>query len=123
LSYSIWLTWLLKHYRIPESQAMVYLSQAVNFALPSRQNDLKKLGVSDAAIKNELMRARTSCIKHLYAGVELVEIPGIAQHTDEQITTDLNAFRSIDIEGLVLSWDLWHIPEERLKLIHSLWFA
>jgi hypothetical protein len=34
-----------------------------------------------------------------------------------------NTFRSIDIEGLVLSWDLWHIPEERLKLIRSLWLA
>ena len=34
---------------------------------------------------------------------------------------DLDAFRAAGADGLALSWDLWHIPIERLELVRTVY--
>jgi hypothetical protein len=45
----------------------------------------------------------------------------VAQLDTEQIKADLSAFRRAGADGLALSWDLWHMPLERLDLVKSAW--
>jgi hypothetical protein len=47
-------------------------------------------------------------VTNLFAGIALVDVEGIHQPTSKQIHSDLEACRAAD--GVVLSWDLWHIP-------------
>jgi hypothetical protein len=49
--------------------------------------------------------------------VELVEIEGLCALDTTQIASDLRALRASGADGVVLSWDLWHIPLERLDLV------
>ena len=58
----------------------------------------------------------------LLVGVELVEIPNVSELNTRQIKADMNANKSVSAEGFSISWDLWHIPLERLKLVNSIWF-
>ena len=44
-------------------------------------------------------------------------------HHVASIGADLCAFRDAGADGLVLSWDLWHIPLERLELVHACWVS
>jgi hypothetical protein len=68
-----------------------------------------------------VQRGRAAGVSPLFAGIELVEIEGVAQLDREQILADLRAFREAGADGLVLSWDLWHIPPERLDLVREVW--
>ncbi len=56
-------------------------------------------------------------VRVLLAGIELVEIAGVAELDEAQIRADAAAFRAVGIDGLVLSWDLWVMPLERLELL------
>ena len=58
-------------------------------------------------------------ISGMMAGIELVEIAGVAELDEAQIRADLAAVRAAGADGLVLSWDLWAIPLERLELVHT----
>jgi hypothetical protein len=52
-------------------------------------------------------------------GIELVDIPGVSHLNPVQIKSDLQTLHTAEVEGLVLSWDLWHIPLERLERVKA----
>ena len=58
---------------------------------------------------------------HKLTGIELVEIPRVSTLNDTQIKADLGAIKALGADGLALSWDLWHMPLERLELVRSVW--
>jgi hypothetical protein len=62
-------------------------------------------------------------VRTLLAGIELVELAGVTSLNAEQIAADLRAFQEAGADGLALSWDLWHIPPERLELVRTVWFG
>ncbi len=113
--------WLIEKQQISEPQALTWLSQASRLPLPPSCTELRRHGLSSAALQIEMEQARTAGVSNLLAGVELVEIEGIAHHERSQIETDLHTLRKTDIDGLVLSWDLWHIPLERLQFVGAVW--
>jgi hypothetical protein len=51
------------------------------------------------------------------AGFELVEIEGVTQLNPAQISADLAAVRRAGVAGLSISWDLRHIPLNRLEQV------
>lgn len=55
-------------------------------------------------------------------GMELVEIEGTCSLARSQIAADVCAFRTAGVDGVVLSWDQWHISMHRLKLVECTWF-
>jgi hypothetical protein len=113
--------WLVDRRGVGESQALEWLSQATGLPLPRSRGALRARGLAPAALEIEVRRARAAGIRNLLAGIELVEIEAVAQLNREQIERDVHAFKAAGADGLVLSWDLWHMPLERLELVGAIW--
>jgi len=102
-------------------RALAQLSKWTGLPLPPRPDSLLVQGLPPEALYIEIRRARAAGVRNLLAGVELVEIEGIAELNEEQISNDLRACFAAGPDGLVFSWDLWHIPPERLDLARHIW--
>ena len=72
------------------------------------------------AHEREIERARDLGAGVLFTGLELVELPGVVALNTDQICRDWQAVLEAGVEGVVLSWDLWHMPLERLKLVSDI---
>ena len=113
--------WLIATWGGGETGALEWLSRAMRLPIPQTQAALRQRGLAPEALAAEVRRGRTAGVNPLFAAIELVEIEGVAQLDREQIMADLRAFRRAGADGLVLSWDLWHIPPERLDLVREAW--
>ena len=113
--------WLSGAGAMGERDALAWLSTATRLPLPSTMRALRESGLSSYALADEIERARRVGVKTVLAGVELVEIEGVCALDEAQITSDLRAMHAAGVDGLVLSWDLWHMPLERLDLVRSVW--
>jgi hypothetical protein len=114
-------SWLTEQHGLKEPDALACVSRATRLALPSTRHELRRRGLLSAALADQVYRARCSGIRSLLAGVELVELKGISNLSPAQIRSDLRAIRSAKPDGVVLSWDLWHIPLDRLDLVRDVW--
>ena len=103
--------WLKARYNLDETEAVKVVSEA------SRLSFSKDELASDA-IAHEIQHGRNAGITNLLAGIALVEVEGIHVPTLDQIQSDLAACKGA--EGLAISWDLWHIRPESLKLVREL---
>jgi len=74
-----------------------------------------------APLDAEFARAREACSHPMLAGIETVELPGVASPTSAQLTNGIAAARGHGLDGIALSWDLWHTPPERLEVVTSAW--
>lgn len=110
------LDWLLLA-GMDEKAALTELGRAAHFKLPSTRAELLQEGLPTAALRAEVSRGVLAGSAPLLAGIELVEVPGVTHLSDEQIRRDLQAVLACAPAGLALSWDLRHIPLERLKLV------
>jgi hypothetical protein len=113
--------WLVDERSVNETQALEWLSLATHLPLPPTRAALAERGLAPEALAAETQRGRAAGVSPLLAGIELVEIKGVAQLDRQQIVADLHAFYNGGADGLVLSWDLWHIPLERLDLVRAVW--
>jgi len=109
--------WMVSRRSVSEADALTGLSLATGLPLPATRAELRQRGLAPEALAIETRRARAAGVTPLFAGVELVEIEGVVRLDQRQIVADLHAFRQAGADGLVLSWDLWHIPPERLDLV------
>ncbi len=113
--------WLLEQEQLPAPEAMELLCELTGFTLPAECSDLRAQGISPENLASEVERARKSVPGTLLAGIELVEIPGVAELNNGKISADLRAFRQAGADGLSLSWDLWFMPLQRLELVRAAW--
>jgi len=114
--------WLVgQRWSVDESEALKWLSLATGLPLPSTCAALRERGLAPEALAAEVRRGRAVGERPLLAGIELVEIEGVAHVDPQRIAADLRAFREAGADGLVLSWDLWHIPLERLEVVRAVW--
>jgi len=113
--------WLMGRQRANGREVLGWLSQAARLPLPAACADLRERGLAAEVLALETRRGRAAGVNRLLAGVELVEIEGVTRLDPPQIVADLEAFREAGADGLVLSWDLWHIPLERLDLVRTVW--
>ncbi len=97
------------------------LARILSKELPSSCEILCQQGISSAELGREVSRARRSGVGTLLAGIELVDLTGVTALSLPQIIADLLAMRQARPDGLVLSWDLWRIPPERLDLVREIW--
>jgi hypothetical protein len=100
---------------------LAWLSAATRLPMSATMHDLGESGLSPGALGSEIERARRVGVRRVLAGIELVEIADLCTLDERQIAGDLSAFRAAGADGLVLSWDLWHIPQERLNLVATAW--
>jgi hypothetical protein len=114
------ISWLVEGRSMGESEALRCVSRAVGLELPSSCGRLRAEGLPPEALAAEVRRARAAGVNTLLPGVELVEIEGVTHLTPTQIAADLQAFGAAGADGLVLSWDLWHMPPRRLELVREI---
>ncbi len=102
-------------------EAVKLLSSAFKFLLPSSRKQLLTAGLSTSALVSEIERGMDLATIPVLVGLEVVDISGVAVLDNQQIIQDHRAARSAGAQGVSLSWDLWHIPNDRLNLISPIW--
>ncbi|MCX6053421.1 MAG: hypothetical protein NTZ74_00615 [Chloroflexi bacterium] len=113
--------YLLKFTPLTERAALKLLSSFLDIPLPDSIKKLQKQGLSSHALELEIRKGKDGACIPVLAGLELVEIPGVASFSNDQLILDHKVVRETGIAGLSISWDLWHIPNNRLDLISSIW--
>jgi len=113
--------WLMGFCRKTEPKSMSFLAEATGWPLPTSREEVRGGGLSPSILTEELRRGRVSGAHQLLAGIELVEIPGVAELREDQIRADSEAVLAGEPDGVVLSWDLWHMPADRLRLAKTLY--
>jgi hypothetical protein len=106
---------------LSEGQALESLSNYLQIPLPDSITHLRQIGLNSASLVGEVNKGIEASTTLTLAGLELVEISKVAELSDEQIICDHNAVRSTAIDGLSISWDLMHIPFDRLVKISTIW--
>jgi len=114
--------WLIAR-GMADGGALALLAEAAGLPLPPTVAELRRAGLPPEALAREVHRGREQGIHTLLAGVELVDLAGVTALREDQIRADLAALRGARADGLALSWDLWHIPLERLDLVREVWEA
>ena len=99
------------------SSILANMSEAIGLPLPEERPALEKDGISASFLEAELRRGVAASSIPVLAGIELVQIEGVANLNATQIANDLAAVRRTGVTGLSISWDLWDIPLERLELV------
>jgi hypothetical protein len=87
------------------------LRKACALDLPQTREILATVGLHPETIQKEIELGHSMGIRTLLAGLALVDLPSI----NVVDTADILASQFAD--GLVLSWDLWHIAPKHLKTI------
>jgi hypothetical protein len=105
---------------ITEQVALATLSVASGLPLPPTCAALRNPGLSATALAEDLRRGRAAGVRTLLAGIELVDLEDVTTLTEAQIRADLRAILGAGVDGLALSWDLFHIPLERLSLVREM---
>ena len=103
-------TWLRDQYNVNETEASEIINRVSGLSLSGAGLDSKSLA-------HEIQRGRNAGITNLIAGIALVQVEGIHHLTREQVAADLAVCRSLEVDGLVLSWDLWHIPRQYVSAV------
>jgi len=96
------------------------LRKVVDLKVPSKRKQLDEIGLPSLVISNEIKLAKKMGLNEVFAGIALVQLPGINLISSDQVCADLQAARMAD--GVVLSWDLWHITDEVLNIIKKIYF-
>jgi len=113
--------WLMTLDGESESRSMACLEDATRWPLPASREAVRHGGLSPEILTAEIRRGRAAHGRQLLAGIELVEIPGVAELDEEQIKADSEAVLAGGPDGVVLSWDLCRIPLNRLELVSPLY--
>lgn len=113
--------WLIQEKGFPEPEAIQLLAEATHLPFPATVKEIREKGFSPEALAIETKRALKTCIKNCLPGIELVDEEDLTSLNKEQIKADLEALHDAGAKGLVLSWDLWFMPIERLELVKNIW--
>jgi hypothetical protein len=105
---------------LDEIQLIGEVSRLIGVELPTKLNELLKNGISEYIISREIEKVKEFNLPEkveIYVGLEAVQIPGVC-HIDKSILKKyLKSVLEEDIKGILLSWNLWKIPDENLKLV------
>jgi hypothetical protein len=101
-------------------EAVRFLQEQTGFTLPGAAQDLRLQGLPSSALALEIRRGQAVGVRPLFAGLELVELPGVCELSTEQIQQDWSAVLETGVDGVVLSWDLWHMTLECLRLVSEI---
>jgi hypothetical protein len=112
--------WLMKK-GFTEPEAIRLMEEATQLPFPETINQIREKGFSPEVLALETKRAQKDGVTYCLPGIELVDQEDLTNLNIKQITADIKAFQDAGAQGLVLSWDLWFIPLERLELVKKAW--
>jgi len=105
---------------LKESQLIQEISQILGSELPGKISGILENGVPENIIYQEMQRIKNFSLKEsvkIYLGLDAVQIPGIC-HVDKRILEKyLGSVFDLNIEGMVMSWNLLKIPDENIKFV------
>jgi hypothetical protein len=107
--------------QLNEGEALNLIGHSIELPLPSNLRSLERDGLSSLALEKEVRVGVKASSVPILAGMELVELEGVTSLKPEQIRSDLIAVKKSAVAGLALSWDLLHIPLERLDLVRQVY--
>ena len=113
--------YLTKTGSLTEAHALELIGMTIGLALPADLRSLEEGGLSPGALGKEVDHGRAASSKPVLAGIELVDMEGVVNLQPGQIRADLSVLKHSGIAGLALSWDLLHIPLERLELVRQVY--
>jgi len=113
--------YIISETNLKENEILALLSKSLDVPIPDSFQKLQKQGLSPRALEREMKKGRESSKIPILAGLELVEIPGVASLYNDQIILDHKSVHASGVAGLSISWDLLHIPDHRLDLISPIW--
>lgn len=108
---------------LSEELALEWMGHAIGLPLPTSLRSLEEDGLSPLALEKEAKSGVEACSVPALAGMELVELEGVTRLIPDQIRADLTAFNRAGSAGLAVSWDLLHIPLDRLVLIRQVYLG
>ncbi len=111
--------YLLISTQLSEVSALDLLRESSGLPIPASCEELERDGLSPSAMQIEVKRGVDISSAPTLAGIELVDLPGVTSLATSQILADISAIQRVQPAGLALSWDLWHIPLDRLDLIRQ----
>ena len=100
-----------------DTQNLNFLSQTMDFPIPTDQEVLMEKGLDSIVLTREITKAKRSTSNPTLVGIELVELPGVTWIEKNQLKKDMEAILDSMADGVVISWDLWNIQEENLHTI------
>lgn len=113
--------WLILRKGFTEHEAIQLLSEVSDLPFPESLADFRITGFAHEVLARETKRAVNAGVENCLPGIELVDEEDLTNLNPEQIRADLKAYRDAGAAGLVLSWDLWFMPLERLDLVREVW--
>jgi len=99
------------------------MGASLGFPLPTSCTSLEKIGLTTFALEREVRRGVQGCSVPALVGMELVDLEGVKNLTPGQIRSDLTGLKRSGAAGLAISWDLLHIPLERLNLVRQVYLG
>ena len=108
---------------LDDPEALRRLGEALGRTLPTTRKALEENGLSSFSLRQEVEAGVRASRVPILAGLELIDIPGVARLNDAQIRADLQSVRAARPAGLSLSWDLRHIPMHRLDLVREVYLS
>jgi len=103
-----------------EGQLIDEVNRLLGVNLPTQLDDLLKNGISENIISCEMQKVKEFNLPEkvdIYVGLEAVQIPGVCYIDKSILKKYLELVIEEDIKGILLSWNLWKIPDENLKLV------
>ncbi len=104
-----------------DAGALGCIARATGWQLPPSRQEISSGELPASVLTAELQRGRSATPRQLLAGIELVEMPGVTKLSTGQMRADAAAVRTGTPDGVVLCWDLRHIPMERVELARELY--
>jgi hypothetical protein len=109
---------LTKRTGLTYSEAAGRIAETAGLPIPDNRDELIKTGLPVEALTAEMRKVEGTLLCRVLPGIELVDLRGVTHLNDWQIKQALNSMTSLNPDGLALSWDLQHIPMQRLELVN-----
>ena len=103
-----------------ENELMCKVSSLTGVALPANLDKLLINGISEYMICGEMEKIKELDLPesvNIYVGLEAVQIPGLCNITEKILKKYLKSVIEADIKGIILSWDLFKIPDNNLRIV------
>ncbi len=123
MNYLVFLVTLNNSTKLNEEQSLDLMSQSIGLPMPNSRVSLMQDGLTSSALEREVMHGIELCSAPVLAGIELVELEGVTNLKSDQIISDLVRLKKCGAAGIAISWDLLHIPLERLDLVRQIYLG
>lgn len=111
------LEWFRNKKALTMAEAVPWFSQVTRLSIPQEQEELIKVGLPAATLETELSKSGSIGKGKLFAGIELVSVKDVTNIHPQQLEKDMRVFKGTGADGIVLSWDLWHMKEEYFHVL------